>query len=289
MTGRVLVTFGSKRGGTAGLASMIADTLREHGLDVDCTAVSEVRSVEAYDAVIVGGALYMMRWVREARRFVTRNAAALRRRPVWMFSSGPLDDSATELEIAPVAGVASLMAHVGARGHATFGGRLTADAHGVIAAAMARKLAGDWRDRAHVQRWARGIAADLAAAPRIDAPPARPVRWPLAAMSLLVGVSAILGGLGFASSPGILVLLVIGLGNTLAGALVLRDTHIANTTAFLGGTALLIWIGAEIVVLRTLHVLQFACLALAVAIMVEALRRRAAARNRTPTLRSAAA
>jgi menaquinone-dependent protoporphyrinogen oxidase len=49
----------------------------------------------------------------------------------------------------PVRGVAALMAHLGAEGHATFGGRLAADATGFPAAAMAKTHAGDWRSWVH--------------------------------------------------------------------------------------------------------------------------------------------
>jgi menaquinone-dependent protoporphyrinogen oxidase len=81
---RVLVAYGSKRGGTAEIAEAIAAAMRERGLEVDCRHAAEVSDVGAYDAVIAGGALYMFRWVREARRFVARHAHALRGRPVWM-------------------------------------------------------------------------------------------------------------------------------------------------------------------------------------------------------------
>jgi len=73
---------------------------------------------------------------------------ALRHIPVWLFSSGPLDDSADHDAIAPTRDVAVLMERVGALGHATFGGRLSADAKGFPASAMARKRSGDWRNPA---------------------------------------------------------------------------------------------------------------------------------------------
>jgi len=38
-----------------------------------------------YEAVVVGGALYALRWDRDARRFVTRNVRQLRTAPVWLF------------------------------------------------------------------------------------------------------------------------------------------------------------------------------------------------------------
>ena len=84
-------------------------------------------------------------------------------RPTYLFSSGPLDYSATEKEIPPVKGVQRLMDKVGARGHVTFGGRLAPDAKGFPASAMAKKNAGDWRDPQHVNAWIHEVAADLRA------------------------------------------------------------------------------------------------------------------------------
>jgi menaquinone-dependent protoporphyrinogen oxidase len=161
----VLVAYGSKRGGTEGLARDVAEALREEGVTVDVRPARAVRAVDEYDAVVVGGALYAFRWHRDARRFVKRNAGALRERPTYFFSSGPLDDSATQQEIPPVKGVQALMAKVGARRHVTFGGRLTADATGFPASAMAKKNAGDWRDPAHVRAWVHEVAADLRSQP----------------------------------------------------------------------------------------------------------------------------
>ncbi|NOK16811.1 flavodoxin domain-containing protein [Corallococcus carmarthensis] len=158
---RVLVTYGSKRGGTEGIARRIAETLRDEGLDVELHPPEDIDEVSAYDAVIVGGALYANRWFRSARHFVHRHAQKLRERPVWFFSSGPLDDTAEQHEIAPTAQVQVLLSQVGARGHMTFGGRLEKDAKGFIAHAMARTHAGDWRDSGHIQRWARSVAAEL--------------------------------------------------------------------------------------------------------------------------------
>ena len=157
----VLVAYGSKRGGTRGIAETIGEVFKERGLTADVRDVRDVSSLSGYDAVIVGGALYAMRWHRSARRFVKRNARSLGEMPVWLFSSGPLDASATEREIAPVRQVQSLMERVAAEGHATFGGRLEADATGFPASAMAKKHAGDWRDQAQVRRWANGVANRL--------------------------------------------------------------------------------------------------------------------------------
>jgi menaquinone-dependent protoporphyrinogen oxidase len=158
---RVLVTFGSARGGTRELAQMVADGLRDEGLSVDMLAAGQIRRLDGYDAVIVGGALYAFRWHKASRRFVKRHTAELRRRPTYFFSSGPLDDSATRTEIPPVKGVKALMERVAAREHITFGGRLSPDASGYPANVMAKTHAGDWRDAAQVRAWAGSVASQL--------------------------------------------------------------------------------------------------------------------------------
>jgi menaquinone-dependent protoporphyrinogen oxidase len=162
----VLVAHGSKRGGTEGLANMVADALREEGYTLEVAPARGVRRLEGYEAVVVGGALYASRWHRDARRFVKRHARELQKRPTYLFSSGPLDDSATERDIPPVKGVQELIDKIGARGHVTFGGRLGPDAKGFPASAMAKKKAGDWRDQDHVRSWAHVVAADLRAPAR---------------------------------------------------------------------------------------------------------------------------
>ena len=158
---KVLVTYGSKRAGTAGLAEMLGVDLRAHGFAVDVVDAAAMPLVDDYDAVVVGGALYAGRWHADARKFVKRNARELRRRPVFLFSSGPLDDSATTEDLEPTRQVRKLMARVGAEDHKTFGGRLEADAEGFAAHAMAKEHAGDWRDATEVNHWAAYVAARL--------------------------------------------------------------------------------------------------------------------------------
>ncbi|MGO8941751.1 MAG: flavodoxin domain-containing protein [Mycobacterium sp.] len=158
---RVLVCFGSKRGGTAGLAAMIGDALTETGHDAVVRPAKDAGELGGIDAVIVAGALYANRWHRDARRFVRRNTSELRKLPVWLVSSGPLEGSAEERDIPPTAQVAKLASRVGTRGHVTFGGRLEPDAKGFPASAMAKKMSGDWRDPAHVQRWITTVVSEL--------------------------------------------------------------------------------------------------------------------------------
>jgi menaquinone-dependent protoporphyrinogen oxidase len=160
-TPRVLVTYGSKRAGTAEIAEWIGEALRADGVAADVLPADSVTDVGAYDAFVIGGALYAMRWHKAARQFVRRHRDTLAGRPVWLFSSGPLDRSAEDREIPPVRGVARIAGRIGANGHATFGGRLASDPGGRMATAMAKKSAGDYRNREDITAWARSIAEAL--------------------------------------------------------------------------------------------------------------------------------
>jgi menaquinone-dependent protoporphyrinogen oxidase len=159
----ILIVYGSKMGGTAGLADLLADALRDHGFEVGVMPADEVRDLGDPEAVIIGGALYANRWHKEARRFVRRHREALQQRPIWLFSSGPLDDSASTTELPITKGVEAAMVTTRARGHRTFGGALPSDAKGFPASAMAKEKAGDWRDPDAVARWADELAAALRA------------------------------------------------------------------------------------------------------------------------------
>ncbi|MET9346357.1 flavodoxin domain-containing protein [Streptomyces termitum] len=159
---RVLVAYGSKHGATAGIADEIGRALRDDGFDTDVRPAGTVTDVGGYDGVVLGGALYAGRWNGEARRCARRNAEQLRHRPVWLFSSGPVDRSAEQRDIPPVRGVARRMKRLGAREHVTFGGALTADSPDLVARALVRHgKGGDFRDPARVRAWAHRIGAAL--------------------------------------------------------------------------------------------------------------------------------
>jgi menaquinone-dependent protoporphyrinogen oxidase len=165
---RVLVASGTRNGSTAGIADMIGTALIEEGMSAEVRPADEVGSVEEYDAVILGGALYAGRWHHDARGFARRHAKALPGRPVWLFSSGPLDTSGDTTEIPPVGQAARAAQQLGARQHITFGGRLNDQAIGFVARSMVRNgMGGDFRNPARVDTWSRSIVSQLrATAPR---------------------------------------------------------------------------------------------------------------------------
>lgn len=158
----VLVAVASRHGSTWEIGEAIAETLRDSGFAVDLADPDDVETVEPYSAVVLGSSVYVGRWAASARAMVDRCAACLSRRPVWMFSSGPVGTPlAPEADPEEVTG---FMRRVGARGHRTFPGRL--DTGGLAlaeraAVALLQAEQGDFRVWPDVTDWAASIAADL--------------------------------------------------------------------------------------------------------------------------------
>jgi menaquinone-dependent protoporphyrinogen oxidase len=89
MNTHVLVAYATKRGSTAEVAEAIAATLREDGHAVDVLPAALVYEVGTYGTVVLGGALYMGRWHRDAVRFLARHRHALATVPLAIFAMGP--------------------------------------------------------------------------------------------------------------------------------------------------------------------------------------------------------
>ncbi|MET9392958.1 flavodoxin domain-containing protein [Streptomyces sp. NPDC006624] len=162
MQEQVLVAYGSTNGSTAQIAEHIGEILAKEGLAVAVRPASEVTDLRPYGAVVLGGGLYAGRWQRDARRFARRHRKALADRPVWLFSSGPLDPSASERDIPPAPGVRRIADRIDARGHVTFGGRLEGEVKGRVARMIVNSgKGGDFRDFEQISRWAAMVAGDL--------------------------------------------------------------------------------------------------------------------------------
>ena len=158
---KALVTVSSRHGGTEGIGDEIAEALRSAGIEVDAVPPEAVVSLDQYEAVIVGSAVYMGRWLGPARDLVRGHADELRTHPVWLFSSGPVtgvDDPADAAE------GNRLLELVEGREHRVFAGRLERDGLGFterVIVRMIRSPWGDYRPWESIRSWAAGIAASL--------------------------------------------------------------------------------------------------------------------------------
>ena len=98
MSTSVLVGYATRYGSTQQVAEAIAETLRESGLTVDLYPLRQVRSLAGYSAVVMGAPLFMFRWHKDARRFLSRHRQALTERPVAVFALGPVHEPYDEEE-----------------------------------------------------------------------------------------------------------------------------------------------------------------------------------------------
>jgi menaquinone-dependent protoporphyrinogen oxidase len=165
----VLVAYASKRGSTAEIAETVAATLRREGLGVCLERCDQVRSLENYDAVVLGSAVYMKRWRGDARDFLKKHKKALRQKPFWVFSSGPVGDPAADNPdwVEPPK-LAEKVEDLGGRGHAVFGGCLPAEPHGFMERAMVEGVPREYHDRrdwGEIRGWAKQVASELVAVP----------------------------------------------------------------------------------------------------------------------------
>jgi menaquinone-dependent protoporphyrinogen oxidase len=166
----VLISVASKHGSTDEIAEVIADHLRAVDVRVDLVPPDEVTSVDRYDGVILGSAVYAGRWMASSVRFAERFEDGLRQRPVWLLSSGPLGDPPAPAED-PVS-VAAILERTGARGHALFAGRARREDLSLAERTIVRAVRapyGDFRDWAEIEAWACQIVAHLASRARAAA------------------------------------------------------------------------------------------------------------------------
>lgn len=162
----VLITAASRHGGTTEIADAIAKGLRSAGVDVEVRAPEDVASVDGFDGVVLGSGVYAGHWLAAARKFAERHREALARRPVWLFSSGPLGDP-PKPAVDPV-DIAGLLEQTLARDHRVFAGRLDSAQLGIgerLITKVVRAAPGDYRPWPEVEAWAASIATALASPP----------------------------------------------------------------------------------------------------------------------------
>jgi menaquinone-dependent protoporphyrinogen oxidase len=170
----ILVLYASKHGATQGIAERIAVTLTASGQRVEVRSVHDAGALDGFDAFVVGSAVYMGHWLKSAAGFVADHRELLAAHPVWLFSSGPLGTEPTDAEgkdlreASEPKETAELLAAVHPRQHRGFFGALDPatltlpeKALRRLPAARAIMPAGDFRDWAEIEQWAKDIAEEL--------------------------------------------------------------------------------------------------------------------------------
>ncbi len=86
MAQKILVTYASRTGTTAGVASSIGRILADEQTLVDVLPVNEVTDCSSYRAIVVGSAIQAQKWLPEAMLFLRNNQTLLKDKPVAIFS-----------------------------------------------------------------------------------------------------------------------------------------------------------------------------------------------------------
>jgi menaquinone-dependent protoporphyrinogen oxidase len=74
---KILVTYASRAGSTAGVDEAIGKTLVENGAQVDVRPMVEVKDLAPYRAVVAGSAIQNKQWLPEAMQFMRDYQRAL--------------------------------------------------------------------------------------------------------------------------------------------------------------------------------------------------------------------
>ncbi len=180
----VLVAYATKHGATRGIAERIAAVLRDRGFGILLRDVQEAGDIFGFDAFVIGSAVYLGKWRKEAVDFVRANSATLSRRPTWLFSSGPLGPVGTDperrverdvmeaRELDELRDALSLESAARPREHRVFFGAIDPGTLGaaerlmrVIPAGRHLLPEGDFRDWSEIESWATSIADQLSIVP----------------------------------------------------------------------------------------------------------------------------
>ncbi len=164
MNAKLLVTYASKYGATKEIAQRVGDLLCQAGLQAEILPVERVSDVTPYQAVILGSAVYVGKWIKSACEFMKKHEVSLAQRPVWLFSSGPTGqgDAVSLLDGWRLpADQKVLIDRIQPRGITVFHGNIDPARVNLIertAVQALKKPFGDFRDWDAITSWAESIA-----------------------------------------------------------------------------------------------------------------------------------
>jgi menaquinone-dependent protoporphyrinogen oxidase len=141
------------------------------GHEVDVACPDDVTSLESYDAVVLGSAVYAGHWIDSAKRLANRIAECNPRPETWLFSSGLIGSPERPAESG--VDLSDIFRATGANEHRVFGGRIDKSKLSLSELAIlvaVRAGEGDDRDWDEITDWSADIAQRLVVA--MGRPPA---------------------------------------------------------------------------------------------------------------------
>jgi menaquinone-dependent protoporphyrinogen oxidase len=85
MADKILITYASRTGSTAGVADAIGKTLTDLGEEVDILRMRDVKDLTVFKAVVAGSAIQAGKWLPEAMEFIQTHRSSLSQKPFAVF------------------------------------------------------------------------------------------------------------------------------------------------------------------------------------------------------------
>lgn len=161
MMKHVLVTYATRAGSTVDVAKAIGEAFEARGFAADVVPVTTDPPVAGYDAVVVGSAIRMGKWLPEAITFLEEHQAQLAAMPVALFTvhmnNRGDDDASRELREHYLDAVRPLVSPVGT---AFFAGAINPERLNLIDRLIVRMVKapeGDFREWETIHDWAERV------------------------------------------------------------------------------------------------------------------------------------
>ncbi len=170
MSDRILITYASQGGSTAGIAEAIGQALSTNGTIVDVHPIKEINDLRSYRAVVIGSAVHSGKWMPDAIAFIERNQATLRRMPTAIFQVCMMLATSNEQykRMAPN-WLAPLRAQIQPAAEASFAGALWPNKYSKLSEKLGLHIflaaihlkAGDYRNWDAIRSWAENLRPAL--------------------------------------------------------------------------------------------------------------------------------
>ncbi len=167
MSKKILIAYASKCGSTGEVASAMGKTIAQASAHVDVLPLKKVTNLSGYQAVFIGSAIRVAKWLPEAADFISENRAILQRVPIAYFTVCMTLAEDTPASRAKAAGFLDPVRTVltpAAEGY--FAGKVDPKTLSFLESTMlkVKKVPqGDFRDWNKITSWAQSTYAQIAA------------------------------------------------------------------------------------------------------------------------------
>jgi menaquinone-dependent protoporphyrinogen oxidase len=170
-TGRVLVCYATGTGCTKGVAERIGEALARAGLLADVEPFAQTGDLRPYDAIVAGSGTRAGAWHPAAKKWMVRNAPALKSRPLALFTVGIAMADRPDKESDTLGVTDRLLDRTGLEpvDIGAFAGWYDPGKFNFLERkimGIAKAPVGDFRDWGAIETWAMRVAGTLTAASR---------------------------------------------------------------------------------------------------------------------------